>query len=90
MAKKKVSTSPFRGYSVEEVLESEACSYVIQVGSDLFEKDGMLVFSKKNAITHYNRILKQVYGYLDSGTRKEKESAKRVLMNLRVLPLRIN
>lgn len=92
MAKKsgKTDKSPFLGFTTEEVLASEACSFVIQVGSDFFVHDGMMVFSQKSAVTYYNKILVQVIDVMNNGNKKQKEHAQRVLWGLKILPLRIN
>ena len=84
-----LTKSPFRGFSIEEVLASEAVSYVIQVGSDFFHHEGMMVFSKKTAITYYNRVLAQVVEAMHKGDKKERQHAHRVMLNLKILPLRI-
>jgi hypothetical protein len=82
--------SPFVGYTTEEVLASEAVTYIIQVGSDIFEARGTWFFTKKTARIHYGKILRAVLEQLNRGTKKEKEDAKRVLNNLKILPLRLH
>lgn len=86
----KKQKSPFVSFSIEEVMASEAISYVIQVGSDFYCHDGRMVFSKKTAVTFYNKILEQVVHAMNNGDKKQKEHANRVLRNLKILPLRIN
>lgn len=86
MAKK----SPFGVYTPEEVFASEAVSYVIVAGSDLFEAKGKWVFDKKGAARHYNKILNELMYQIQVGTKKEKVNAHRVLRNLRIEPLRLH
>lgn len=82
--------SPFKSFTVEEVFNAEATNYTIQVGSDFYCHDGGMVFSKKTAALFYNKILGQVINMMNNGNTKQKQSAHRILRNLKVLPLRIN
>lgn len=79
-------------YTVDEVLACEAVTYVIQVGSDLFDSDGKggWFFNKKSAIKHYNKILRVLTEQMNTGTKKERKNAKRVIENLKILPLRLH
>lgn len=82
--------SPFINYTVEEVLASEAVTYVIQVGSDIFNVNGRWVFNKKSAAIYYNKILRQLLDEMANGTDKQKRNAKRVFLSFKILPLRIH
>lgn len=82
--------SPFQNYTVAEVMLAESCSYVIQVGSDLFSNDGKLVFSKKSAIMYYNKILNSLMDVIDGGDEEERADAMKCLRSLHIHPLRIN
>lgn len=82
--------SPFVGYTAEEVMAFEAVTYVLQVGSDIFNVRGKWVFTKKSAYIHYNKVLRELLDQLKNGNSKQQRNAKRVLMGLKVLPLRIH
>lgn len=90
MSKTKEPKSPFKHFSVEEVFAAESCSYVILVGTDFYVNQGRMVFSKQAAARYYNHILNQVVDLMRNGTKKQKEHANRVIMSLKVLPLRIS
>lgn len=81
---------PFVGYTVEEVMAFEAVTYVLQVGSDVYDTRGKWVFNKKSAYIHYGKVLRDLLDQMRNGTYAEQKNAKRVLMNLKVLPLRIH
>lgn len=85
-----MSKSPFRGYKIEEIFESESLLYTIQVGSAAYAVKGTFVFDKKSAQRHYNRILAEVLKQLKSGNQKQQKNAERLLLNLRICPLRIH
>lgn len=89
MAKKK-NKKPFGDYTFEQILSAEEESYVIQVGCDLFDLDGKLVFDKPAAAMYYNQILKELVSAIEGGSRYEKKEALRALCTLRIHPLRIN
>lgn len=86
----KKQKSPFRGFSVEEVLWAEANFYVIEINNDMFNKDGKYAFSKKRTIHFYNKILSELTFLFENGTANERRDALKGLQTLRVLPLRIN
>lgn len=88
MPKKK--KSPFRNYTVEEVMASEAVTFIIQVGSDIYRTNNDCFFNKKSAIRHYNKILRVLLEQIHTGTKKERKNAKRVVENLKILPLRLH
>lgn len=86
----KAAKSPFVGFSVEEVLSAEACSYVILVGTDFYVRKGQMVFTKRTAVKYYNEVLTEVVNQMYNGSAKQKANANRVLLSLCILPLRIN
>lgn len=81
---------PFRSYTSEQILASEAVTYVVVVGIEFYNVDGNYFFSKSVAVRHCNKIFRHLLGELHSGTRKEQKNARRVLNNLRVERLRIH
>lgn len=87
MPKKK---SPFVGYTEEEILASEAVSFVVIAGYNVFNNGKQFVFDKATAIRYYNKILKEATRQLIEGNRSEKKNARNILRNLRVEPLRIH
>lgn len=88
MAKKK--KSPFGEYSVEDIFASEAVSFIIIAGSDLFDIDGEWLFDERTAVRYHGKILKEVMEQTRTGSKKQKANAMRVLRNLRVERLRIH
>lgn len=73
-----------------EVMRAEACSYVIQVGADLFHHEGKMVFSKKATAMYYNKILNGLLDIIDGGDDEERADAMKCLASLQIMPLRIN
>lgn len=86
----KTNKGPFGEYSVEDIFKAEASSYVIQVGVDLFDNNGQMIFSKKAAIMYYNKILNELMNVIDGGDDTERADAMRCLRTLHIMPLRIN
>lgn len=84
------AVSPFRNYSIEEIMAFEAESYMIQVGMDVFDMKGSCTFTKKSASRYYNKIRVQILKDYYSGTAKEKKNAKRLLENFKILPFRFH
>lgn len=82
--------SPFVTYTPEQIFAYESVTYVIVAGSDFFDVDGNFFFTKNSAVRYYNKILRQLGETVQSGTKKERKHAKRVLDNLRVEPMRIH
>lgn len=95
MAKKKlgvavINKSSYGKYTFAQILNSEKDAYVIQVGKDLFDADGKLVFSKAAADLYHSKIMDNLLDLLDGGDAEEKHEALTALASLRVMPLRIN
>jgi hypothetical protein len=81
---------PFVSYTSEQIFSYEAMLYVIQIGRDILEVDGELFFIKKNANSYYNKILKEILIDYHEGNLKERNRAKNILLNFKILPLRIH
>ncbi|MCX9024622.1 MAG: hypothetical protein OIN85_00835 [Candidatus Methanoperedens sp.] len=95
MAKRKTKTkrskkNPFVTYSEEEIKSTESTTFVLQAGSDFFETDGAFLFAEADAHHFYKNILGEVTRQIKEGTRSEKKNARRLLMNLRVMPFRVH
>lgn len=86
MAKEK---SPFRGFTVTEVNRAERDSYTIQIGNDMYSKDGNFVFTATQAGKYYETLLQNIIYTLDSGNPKQKAAAMKCLEKLRIHPLRL-
>lgn len=84
------SKSPFAGYTSEEIMAFEAITYVLQVGSEIFNKRGKWGFTKKSANIYYNRVLRELLNQLKNGDKKQRKNAERILLSLKILPLRIH
>lgn len=86
MQKKK---GPFVNYTPEQIFLSESVLYIIQVGPEVFEVNGQWFFAKKSATTYYNRIIKELLNQLHNGTNKQKNRAKKLLTDVKIVPLRM-
>lgn len=85
----KPEKSPFVGYSVEEIFSSEAVSWVVQIGDDVYAHQGQIVFDKKVATHLYTKFLKSFRYLLENGTEQEKKESLRVISSLKMMPLRV-
>lgn len=90
MSKGKEPKNPFVNYTTEEVLASEAVTYIIQVGTELFNINGRWVFSKKSAAIYHNKILRELSMQLNSGNKRDRDRAQKALAGLKILPLRVH
>ena len=82
--------SPFVSYTFEEIMDHEAVTYVVQLGTDVWNVKGQWAFNKKSANMYYNKILRQIMHTLRTGNEKQIHNAKIMLATLRILPLRIH
>lgn len=82
--------SPFRGYDVQDVFDTEASHFALQLGNDYYSKNGDLVFSKKDVEKHYTTILSKILDAIHSGNEKNRANAIKCLETFRVHKLRIH
>lgn len=82
--------SPFGNYTVEQVFASEAVTYIVQMDYGLFVANGKWIFDKKSASRYYNKILKELVGQIHGNDERQKRSAKRTLLSLKIVPLRVH
>lgn len=87
---KKKEKSPYKNFTLEEVMTAESNSYVIQIGEDFFSYEGDYTFSKNGAEHYYDQILNGLNDLLENGDETEKEDAFKSLLLLKVYPLRIH
>jgi len=87
MAKTK---SPFRGFTVAEINRAERDSFVVQVGNDLYAKDGDFIFTLSQAEKHYETLLMNILLTIDEGNHRQKDAAMKCLARLHILPLRLH
>lgn len=78
-----------KSITLEQLIEAELNAFVIQIGSEFYNSDGMFVFDYKEANKHYNKLLSKIKLALSNGNEKEKIAALRCLPRLHILPLRI-
>jgi len=81
--------SPFAGYSTEQVASFESMTYFLQVGSDIFNIRGKCFFNKKSANIYYGKVMRQLLGDMKHGNEEEKKNAERVMLGMRVVPLKL-
>jgi len=81
--------NPFVSYTVEEILNAERDSFVVQIGYDLYRnKKKEHIFSRAEAEKHYNLILRNILHSIAHGDAKQRTSATRCLSGLSILPFR--
>lgn len=91
MSDKKDEKSPYKNHTIKEVMEAETGHYYIQVGDDMFETDtGKLAFSKERAEGFFGQILAGLEDMKKNGSKRDREEADLVLLNLRIVPLRFH
>ena len=88
--KPRSSKSPFKGYSVEDVMFSEATCWVVQAGRDLVVEEGRMALSQDEALDLYKRLRTGFSQLLKTGTKVEKKKALEHLSCLKMMPLRIH
>ena len=81
---------PYGQYTEEDVLMVEYGHYYVQVGGDIFSRDGKMAFTRARAEHFYDGILKDLNDIKETGTRREKEDAKSCLLWLRIIPMRVH
>ena len=73
---KKTEKSPYKGHTIEEVMQTEAGSYYIQIGDGMFESEtGKLAFSKERAEHFYLAVWEGLNDMLKNGDEQEREDA---------------
>lgn len=80
--------NPYRGYSLQDVKKSEATMWYIQIGKQFFEYDGECLWEKDEAEHFYFTLRDGLEHMLRSGDIEEREDAREILINFRLLPLR--
>lgn len=83
--------SAYRNYSEEDIAATEFGTYVIQVGDDLFQApNGKMAFNKERAEMFYEDIFGGLMAMSKEGDDIEKEDARKCMLHLRIMPLRIH
>lgn len=82
--------SPFAGHSIEQVAWAESKYFMIQVGMDFVDHKGTWTFTRKAAVTMYNKILDALMQSVYHGTEADKKTALGALASLRIIPLRFH
>ena len=81
---------PFVGLTLSEVNQVERDSYVLQIGNDLYARDGEMVFTASQVEKHYETLLSNILHTLDSGTERQRVAAMKCLERLHILPLKLH
>lgn len=88
---KKPEKNPYKGHTIQEVMEAEAGHYYIQLGDGLFESEtGKLAFSKERADNFYLQIWEGLKDMKANGSKADREEALKCLLNFRIIPLRFH
>jgi hypothetical protein len=91
MADKKADKSPYKSHSVEEIMQTEAGNYYIQIGDSLFESEyGKIAFSKDRADHFFSVVWQGLRDMKESGDAEEKKEAEYCLLHFRIIPLRFH
>lgn len=91
MSLKKPEKSPYRDYSIEEVMATEAGAYYIQLGTSIFESEtGKLAFNKDRAEEFFEMAYLGLQDLKANGTYAEKEEATNALLHFRIIPLKFH
>lgn len=88
---KKPEKSPYKDHTIEEVMQTEAGSYYIQIGDGMFESEtGKLAFNKDRAEHFYFAVWEGLKEMMATGTPEEQADAHHCLLNFRIIPLRFH
>ena len=82
--------NPFKGYTMEEIAKAEADHFVIVLNGDFFIYNDRYTFSKETADTLYETLLNGFKEIVETGSEKEIEEVKHIMMEFRIYPLRIH
>jgi hypothetical protein len=81
--------SPFIGLTLKEVEKAERNGFLIQIGRDFYNKDNDFVFSLSQAEKYYDTLLNNILITMEEGNPKQRAAAEKCLLNLHIVPLRI-
>ena len=86
--KAKEPRGPYVNYSMKQIESMESDCFVIQVGTDYFDVEGKIRFSKTAANMYLMKIQNELQDSIEGGDDEERVDAHRILLTLRVLPFR--
>lgn len=75
-------------YSEKQIQLMEHDCFVIQVGTDCFDVEGKIRFSKTAAEMYFVKVVKELQDSIEDGDDEERIDAHRLLLSLRILPFR--
>lgn len=81
--------NPYVNHSIEDVEAAELNSYIIQIGTELFNEGPYEAFPKHKADQFHDAILRGFRDIFRHGTEQEKKDVMNVISNFRIVPLRI-
>jgi hypothetical protein len=90
MSIKETPKSPYKNYSIEDIMKAEAGHYCIQVGGDFFSYHGKIGFSRQRAEMFYDDLLNGLNDMKKHGSDEEKGDAYKTLLMFKILPLRVH
>jgi hypothetical protein len=82
--------SPYGNHSVEDVFMAEVGNYYIQVGHEIFEYEGKMVFSRDRAEAFFDDIVDDLNDLKENGDELEKKNAHKNLLYLKIFPFRVH
>lgn len=82
--------SPFKNGTIEDVFNTERNYFSIQIGNDMYNKDGNFFFTVSQVEKYYNKLLNNIIYTIANGNEKQRDAAMKCLSRLYILPLRIH
>jgi|GEM_PF-7108678 len=88
--KAKKLSGPYVNYSNKQIQSMEQDCFVIQVGTDCFEVDGKIRFSRTAAEMYLVKITNELQDSIEGGDDSERVDAHQLLLSLRIIPFRFH
>lgn len=82
--------NPYIGFTLDEVRKAEERLWYIQIGQQFFEYEGVYLWDKEEAEHFFFTIRDGLEHMLKTGDLEEREDAREIIINFRMLPLRFN
>lgn len=85
----KKSNGPFVNGTQENIALMETNTFVIQVGSDVYMYNNLIVFQKDHAEKLYFDVLNGLQLMAKEGSPKERRAALKSLYSVRIIPFKV-
>lgn len=84
----KKDKSYFGTYTTKQISMIEGEYYTVRFDSDFFNEDGYYLFTKSQAKTIYDRLIKDLVVVVREGIKKDREYASDLIMEMVIEPVR--